>query len=456
MFYTMMTSEHRKILALALPMILSNLSVPLLGAVDTAVVGHLGAAYYLGGVAIGSMLITFIFWLAGFLRMATTGLTAQAHGRGDGPGALVVLGRSLLLAETLALAVLLLQQPLTELAFGLVGASEPVAAQGRVYFAVRIWSAPAALANLALLGWLLGMHNARAPMWLLILTNLANVVLDLLLVVGLGWGVAGAAAASVVADYLGLALGLWLVWRQVGGHTARWPTWGCLWETAALRGLLALNRDIFLRTLCLQLCFAFITVQGARLGDAVVAANAVLLNFLTFISMGLDGFAYATEAQVGHALGARSRASFRRAVTGNLLWSLVLGVGFSLVFAVSGRPIIHALTDLDEVRALAGEYLPYVVALPLVSLWCYLFDGVFLGASQGRAMRNSMLLSACGGFFPLWWGLQGLDNHALWLALCGFMLLRGVTLGWLLRRDWRSWFDEAATVTAAPAVDQGR
>ncbi|MFH7586653.1 MATE family efflux transporter DinF [Oceanimonas smirnovii] len=428
----MSARRHGQVFALAMPMVLSNITVPLLGLVDTVVIGHLAQPYYLGGVAVGAAIISLLFFLLGFLRMSTTGLTAQAFGARREQELLGVLVRALVLAWALALGLLLLQVPIIELAFRLAGASAEVETYGRQYVSVRIWSAPAALTNLVLLGWLLGNQNARAPMWLLILGNGANIVLDIWFVVGLGWQVKGAAAASVLADYAAMALGAWLVWRTLK-RCDTVPAPG-FWQNAlsidAFRRLLGLNRDIFIRALCLQLTFVFMTFQGARLGDAVVAANAVLMNFLMFISYGMDGFAYAAEAMVGKAIGRGSRRHFRLACGLNLVWGALVAVLFTLVFWLAGKPLVGQITSIESVQQQAYGFLPWLVAMPLVSCWCFVLDGIFIGATQGRAMRNMMLVSTLGVFFPVWWLSQSLGNHALWLAMLCFMAARGLTLGW--------------------------
>lgn len=425
-------ARHRQVFVLALPMVLSNITVPLLGLVDTIVIGHLEHAYYLGGVAVGATIISLIFWLLGFLRMSTTGLAAQAFGAGDDTRLLQVLVRGLVLAWGLALVILVLQKPITELAFWLIGGSEQVQHYGRDYVLVRIWSAPAALTNLVLLGWLLGNQNARAPMLLLILGNGVNIVLDVWFVLGLGWQVKGAAAASVLADYLATALGAWLVWRTlqkrgIGPAAGFWPA--CL-NINAFKQLLGLNRDIFIRALCLQLTFAFMTFQGARLGDEVLAANAVLMNLLMFISFGLDGFAYAVEAMVGKAVGARNRLEFRLACALNLFWGAVVAVLFVLIFALLGQQLIALITSISEVREQAVRYLPWLVLMPLAACWCFILDGIFIGTTRGSEMRDMMLVSTAGVFFPVWYFSQELGNHGLWLAMLCFMLARGITLGW--------------------------
>ncbi|EKP0296922.1 MATE family efflux transporter DinF [Aeromonas veronii] len=433
-------SRHRAVFALALPMVFSNITTPLLGLVDTWVIGHLGQAWFLGGVSVGATLINLIFWLLGFLRMSTTGLTAQAHGAADGRAQLDTLLRALGLAIALGLALLLLLFPLLPRLIALSGGSPEVQLYAGQYVAVRIWSAPAALCNLVIMGWLLGMQDARSPMVMLILTNLVNMALDALFVLGLGWQVRGVAAASVMADYCALAVGIWLVHRQLRqlAPTVWQDGWQRWRQFAPMVRLLGLNRDIFLRSLCLQLCFAFMTLQGARLGDVAVAANAVLLNFLMLISYGLDGFAYAVEAMVGRAIGQRDRQKLREAIVLNLGWAALIASGFTLVFALFGAHLIGYITDIPAVVAEANRQLPWLIAMPLLAVWCFLLDGVFIGATRAREMRNSMLLAAFGGFFPIWWLCQSWGVAALWAAMAALMVGRGLSLGvtcWRLERS---------------------
>ncbi len=434
--------RHRAVFALALPMVFSNVTTPLLGLVDTWVIGHLGQAWFLGGVSVGATLINLLFWLLGFLRMSTTGLTAQAQGAASAEGQLDTLARALGLAVGLGLALLLLVLPFLPAIIGLSGGSPEVQVYAGDYVSVRIWSAPAALCNLVIMGWLLGMQDARSPMLLLILSNLVNMVLDAWFVLGLGWQVRGVAAASLLADYCSLGVGLWLVSRRLRHLPAEvWQgAWSRWWQWPAVRLLLGLNRDIFIRSLCLQLCFAFMTLQGARLGDVAVAANAVLLNFLMLISYGLDGFAYAVEAMVGRAIGRRDRQGLREAIVLNLGWALLIAIAFALGFALGGHQLIAHITDIPAVIAEANRQLPWLIAMPLLAVWCFLLDGVFIGATRAREMRNSMLVAVFAGFFPIWWLCQGWGVAALWAAMAALMTGRGLTLGWLcwqLERDGR-------------------
>lgn len=430
-------SVHRQVLALALPMVLSNITVPLLGLVDAAVIGHLEHAWYLGGVALGSTMISVTFWLLGFLRMSTTGLTAQAHGAHDRQQLGRVLLQGCAMALGLAALFLLLHRPIAALIFHFSEASQQVKTYAHAYFMIRACSAPAALLNFVLLGWLLGTQNARTPMWMVIIINLTNIVLDLLLVLGLGLKVEGAAIASTIADYVGLLFGLMAViryWRQQ--HLPA-PRSYLSSLTSQLSRILLLNRDIFLRSLSLQAVFSFMTFQGAALGDQTVAANAVLMSFLMMVSYGMDGFAYAIEAMVGKSIGARNDRELRQAMIGCTFWALLSSALLSFIFWMFGSNLIAMITDIPSVQASAQTYLPWLVIMPLVAVWCFLLDGVFIGATQGHTMRNSMAIAATA-FFAIYWLSASYANHALWLAMLCFMAIRGMTLGIALAMQWRA------------------
>ncbi|WP_308381588.1 MATE family efflux transporter DinF [Serratia marcescens] len=435
------TSDTDKALwRLALPMIFSNITVPLLGLVDTAVIGHLDSPIYLGGVAIGAVATSFLFMLLLFLRMSTTGLAAQALGAQNPQALARAFMQPLLLALLAGAAIVLLRYPLIELALRIVGGNGEVLEQARRFLEIRWLSAPAALANLVLLGWLLGVQYVRAPVILLIVGNLLNIVLDIWLVMGLGWNVRGAAAATAIAEYATFLLGLWLAWRVMRLRGITLPMLRQAWR-GDLRRLLALNRDIMLRSLLLQLCFASLTIFGARLGSDVVAVNAVLMNLLTFTAYALDGFAYAVEAHSGHAYGARDDSQLRKVWHAACRQAGLVALAFAFAYAVTGQQIVAALTSLPELRALAAHYLPWQVILPLVGVWCYLLDGMFIGATRGAEMRNSMAVAAAGYGVALF-SVQLLGNHGLWLALAVFLALRGLALGWIWHRHQvrGSWF----------------
>jgi MATE family multidrug resistance protein len=443
---------HHRVWALAAPMILSNLSVPLVALVDSAVIGHLPHAHQLGAVAVGSSLYTLMVWVMGFLRMGTTGFAAQASGRGDGGALRQVLLQGLLLALLCGLALALAAIPLKSWALQLMQPSTALDDLTREYFHTRLLGLPAALASYALIGWLLGAQNARAPLAILLTTNLTNVVLDLWFVLGLEWGVAGAARASVIAEWSGALLGLLLARRVLARHPGRidraalrrWSSW---------RPLLAVNRDIFLRSLALQLVFFLVTVQGTRLGDATVAANALLLNGLLLTAHALDGLAHAVEALSGHAIGARAPLQLRRIMVVACGWSVLASLAFGLFFLFAGGWFIRLQTDIAEVRQLALQFLPYLAALPLIAVWSYLLDGLFIGATRAREMRDSMLLAVAVAL-PLGWWLQGLGNHGLWLAFLAFMLLRGIFLGTVAFRLQQSgaWFPGTCPSSAGKTV----
>jgi MATE family multidrug resistance protein len=443
-------SAYREAWRLAWPLILSNLSVPLLGIVDTAVVGHLPEPHYLGAVAIGALAFNVLYFVFGFLRMGTTGLTAQAFGRGDGAELRAGLGRAMLLAVVIAGALLAAGPGIVWAALAIFDPSPRVAAELATYLAVRLLGAPAALANMVLLGWLLGMQNARGPMALLIATNGVNIVLDLWFVLGFGWGVAGVAAATVCAEYGGLALGLWLVRRRARQVPGAW-SWRTIWQRAAYGRLLAVNRDIMLRSLSLEAAFLTFTALSSRQGEIVLAANAVLLNFLTFAAFGLDGFAHAAEAMVGRYVGARSRPAFRAATGANLVLALGLALLLTLIFLLGGRAAIHLMTGLEAVRAAALVYLPYVIALPPVAVFAFLFDGVFIGATRTAEMRNGMVLALAVFLLSAWALMALLGNHGLWLAMLLFMAARGLWLGLVYLRIERGAGFVAALSRPVPA-----
>nr|WP_205395214.1 MATE family efflux transporter DinF [Vibrio tetraodonis] len=427
---------HKQVLLLAIPMVLSNITVPLLGLVDAAVIGHLEHAWYLGGVALGSTMISVAFWLLGFLRMSTTGLAAQSYGADSGKQLAIVFTQGLLMAVGFALAFIVLHPFIADFVFSVSSASEQVKYYGQQYFSVRVWSAPAALVNYVLLGWLLGTQNSKAPMWMVIIVNSTNIALDILFVVGLGWKVEGAALASVIADYSGMIFGLWCVYKT--WQQKQLPKLLTLVKDTShgLSRFIKLNRDIFLRSLCLQATFTFMTFQGASFGDDVVAANAVLMSFLMIISYGMDGFAYAMEALVGKAFGAKDKLQLSRSLIGTFFWGVVICAGLTLVFSLAGSSLVSLITDISKVADTANLYLPWLVAMPLVSMWCFLFDGIFIGATKGQEMRNSMFGAMCV-FFGLFFGFSDMGNHALWLAMLGFMAMRGMSLGVIFYRQWR-------------------
>jgi MATE family multidrug resistance protein len=360
--------------------------------------------------------------------MGTTGLVAQAYGAEDADEVRAILARAWLLAAGLAAVILVLQKPIGMLAFAVLDSSPEVRDLASRYYAIRVWGAPAALMNYVALGWLFGMQRMRAALALSVFMNGVNIVLDLLLVIGLGWGIAGVAWATFISEWSALGLGFWLIARGLRSFGGTWHL-PRIRDGARLGALLKVNADIFVRTLCLVSAFAWFTAQGARLGDVLLAANAVLLNFQTFMAYGLDGFAHASEALIGGAIGARDPAALRSSVRVASLWALIVAALFCLVYFAAGPLIIFAITDIREVRATALEFLPWAAISPIISVWSFQLDGIFIGATRTAEMRNGMLISL--GFFLLAVStlIPRLDNHGLWLALMLFMVVRAVTLG---------------------------
>lgn len=420
---------------------LTNLTVPLLGLVDTAVLGHLESPQYLGAVAVGANLFSILYWTFGFMRMGTTGLSAQAWGRRDEFAQIALLLRSIILATGIGLLLIVFHKPLISIGLTLMNPSERVAELAADYAAIRIWSAPAVLCQYTLVGWLIGTQFPRAPMIMLIVANSLNIVLDVLFVTVLGWNSQGVAAATVIAEYSAAAIGFRLVLlRMPAGQSFSRALLG---QLADYLRILQVNRYIMVRTIALLLVLAFFTAQGARQGDTILAANAVLLTFLLVISNGLDGFANAAEALIGEAVGKGSRRRFRVVFGSALRWSLWGTLLFTAAFVLGGRLLINLLTGIEEVRITAWQYLPWLWLLPFAAVWGYLLDGAFIGATRTRDMQNTMLFSALAVFLPVWWLTTSWGNHGLWFSLISLMLARAMTMGWLFLSHTRNdrWFD---------------
>lgn len=433
---------QRRTWALATPMIVSNMSVPLVALVDTAVAGHLPHARQLAAVAVGAAVFSMLAWVFGFLRMGTTGFAAQAAGRGDGDALRCVLVQALLLALALGILMLLVAWPLLPWLLVMMKASPELHALALDYLHIRLPALPAVLANYALAGWFLGTQNARVAFLVLLVTNLVNIGLNLLLVVVFHLGVTGIAAASLVAAVSGTVFGLARVRHELGRHPGRMD-WQRLIGWLHWRPLLTVNRDIFLRSLALQGVFFAMTVLGTRLGADVVAANALLMNGLMLASFALDGLANAVEAMSGHAIGAHDRVALRRAMTVCGGWSLIGGLLFTLLFWWGGHLFVDLQTTIDSVRQVAYASLPWLALLPLAAVGSFFFDGLFVGATRAREMRDCMLLAAAG-FVVLAWLLAPWHNHGLWSAFLGFMALRAAVMAWAAHRisRHRGWISD--------------
>jgi MATE family multidrug resistance protein len=426
---------NRRMLMLAFPIILANLAQPVLSLVDTMVAGHLPGAWYLAGVALSGVLFNFLFWSFSFLRMATTGLVAQAWGADDPALMRKHLLRALMVAGTGGTVIIVLQQPIIHVGLMLLGSSAAVYDSAVAFSSARIWSAPAALGNFVLLGYLLGRQRVMVSLALQVALNLVNLAATLILVFRFNMGVAGIGAGTAVAEWLALAVGLAIV----KPFSSRLPlSWRDILDGAALRKLFAVNRDIFFRSLCLLICFGWFARSGAAEGAVVLAANAILLNLHGVMSYGLDGFAHATETLVGSVIGSRRKGALYQVIKAAFIWSGIVAAVFSICYWLFGPAIIVFLTNQQDVRSVATEFLPYVILLPIISVSGYMLDGVFIGAVRTRELRNSMIVSTLVFLISAyalqqWWG-----NHGLWLAMILLMIVRTATLGRYLLRNFEA------------------
>jgi MATE family multidrug resistance protein len=409
-----MPLTHRTVLAIALPVMISNISTPLIGVVDTAIVGHYPSPVYIGAVALGALIFTSVFWVFGFLRMGTTGLTAQALGAADKDELASGLARALLIAITAGAGLVLLQWPIREGALALLGASPEVQRLAGDYFDVRIWAAPASLANYALLGWFIGLGRTDVGLVLQLVLNLTNLVLNLTFVLGLGWGVRGVAFGTALAEFVAACVGLAVATRHLRRIGSQWSLQR-IFEPARIRRALLVNRDIMIRTLALQTVFVCFTSQGARQGDVILAANAILVQFIGVSAYFLDGLAFAAEALVGRAVGAGQRTGLNAAARMTTIWAAAVAVFLTAVLTVFGPFFIDCLTVDVTARVAARTYLPWAAAVPLLGVWAFQLDGIFIGATRSTDMRNAMLVSL-GIYLAAWWVLRPYGNSGLWAA----------------------------------------
>ena len=417
---------HARVLKIALPIVLANVSVPVLGAVDTGVVGQLGAAAPIGAVGIGAVILTAIYWIFGFLRMGTTGLTSQAHGAGREGEVAALLTRALMVAGAGGLLLIALQAPIFAGSFRIAPASAEVEDLARSYMRIRIWSAPAIIALFGVTGWLIALERTRAVLLIQLWMNGLNIVLDLWFVLGLGWGVEGVAWATFLAEWSGLGAGLWLCRAALLRPAARdWPR---VFNPDSLRTMGRVNGHILQRSLMLEGIVVSFLFLGARFGDVTLAANQVLLQFLHITAYALDGFAFAAEALVGQAMGARNRARLRRSAVVASHWGLLVTAVMAAVFWLAGGAIIDLMATAGPVRAEARAYLVYMVLAPVIGLVPWMLDGIFIGATRTRDMRDMMLISLGVYIAAVLALVPGLGNHGLWLALLISYVVRGGTL----------------------------
>ena len=420
-------ATHREVLAIALPIMLSNVSTPLLGVVDTAVVGRIPDPAHVGAVAVGALIFSFVFLGFGFLRMGTTGLTAQALGAGDEREVRAGLVRALLVAAGCGTALIALQWPIRWVSFALLEGTEQVESLAAVYFDYRIFSAPAALTSYALLGWFVGLGRTGVGLMLQLVLNVTNMALDALFVLAFDWGVEGVALGTLMAEWIAAIVGLavaFVVVRRRGGRSLDWER---VLDRERLKRTFAVSSDIMIRSLALVFAFAFFTAQGAAMGEVLLAANAVLMQFINVSAYVLDGLAFAAEALVGRAIGAQSPGAIVTAVRRTTLWAAGLALLVALVLFVFGDTFIRWMIVDESARAAAREYLFWSAAAPFVGVWCFQLDGIFIGATRTAEMRNAALASLVL-FLGAWWLLRPFGNHGLWASLHTHYLARTLTL----------------------------
>lgn len=423
---------NRKILQLAIPSIVSNITVPLLGLVDVAIVGHLGSASYIGAIAVGGMLFNMIYWIFGFLRMGTSGMTAQAYGKRDLTEVVRTLLRAVGVGLLISLGLWILQSPILRGAFVLIDATEEVKRWASLYFNICIWGAPAVLGLYGFAGWFVGMQNSRFPMFIAITQNIVNIAVSLCFVFVLGMKVEGVALGTLIAQYAGLFMAFAL-WLKYYGRLKAYIDWDGLWGGEAMRRFFSVNSDIFFRTLCLVAVTTFFTSTGARQGDVILAVNTLLMQLFTLFSYIMDGFAYAGEALAGRFIGAKNDVGLRRCIRLLFLWGIGLSLSFTILYAFWGRDFLGLLTNDTSVIEASGDYFYWVLAIPLCGFSAFLWDGIFIGATATRQMLCSMLVASATFFIIYYLFYQSMGNHALWMAFLGYLSLRG-GMQWIL---WR-------------------
>ena len=444
---------NRRILGLALPNIVTNITVPLLGMVDMAIVGHLSGAH-VSAIVVGSSIFNLIYWNFGFLRMGTSGLTAQAFGAERWKDSLKILLQACTIALVIALLIISLQWPIAE-ASKVIFRSDPSNGPGVMdlaltYFFVRVWAAPATLGLYAIKGWFIGMQDSKTPMWIAIALNCVNILASLFFVMVLKWDIFGVALGTVIANYAGLALGIGFLRCKLrrDDHLSSYRLINLTtlqealhWEE--MRRFFKVNGEVFLRTVCLSAVFTFITAASGRISENIRAVDGILMMFFTLFSYIMDGFAYAGESLVGRHIGARQLRHLKLAVRLLIVWGLALTVVFTGIYAAFGEQILHIFTDKEEVIAAARDYMTWVLVIPVCGFAAFLFDGIFIGATATRTMRNAMFV-ATGAFFSVYYGLkyfmgaegdEYLWNNVLWTAFIIFLTLRGLLQALRVRKD---------------------
>ena len=428
-----MDITNKRILDIALPSIVSNITVPLLGLIDVMIVGHLGATSYIGAIAVGGMLFNIIYWIFGFLRMGTGGMVSQAFGRKDEGEIIRLLLRSVSIGLSVALLLIVLQYPIRKIAFIFIEATPDVQANAELYFRICIWGAPAVLGLYSFNGWFIGMQNSRIPMMIAITQNIVNILASLCFVFGLNMKIEGVALGTMIAQYAGFLMAFSL-WYTRYAEFRRRISWEGVFEKGALIRFFQVNRDIFFRTICLVAVTVYFTSAGSAQGEVILAVNTLLMQLFTLFSYFMDGFAYAGEALTGRFIGAEDKESLKHTIRDLFRWGVALSALFTVIYAIGGVPFLRLMTDDVMVQNAAAPYFYWVLAIPFAGFAAFLYDGIFIGATATRMMFHSMLVATLSFFF-IFFAFRGmLGNHALWMAFIIYLILRGVMQGWLGRK----------------------
>lgn len=428
--------EMRRILMLAIPCIISNITVPLLGLVDVSIVGHMGNVSCIGAIAIGSMMFNIVYWLFGFLRMGTSGLTAQAVGAGDKAETVRLLKRSVTVGLAIALGMVVMQLPLRSLLMWLLNTPRESAEMVGRYYAILIWGAPAMMCQYGLTGWFIGMQNTRIPMAVSIAQNVVNIIASVLMVFGLGMQIEGVALGTLIAQWTGFLMAFFFAWNL--GNERQLPWHVPFMSVSAMLRFFAVNRDLFLRTVCLVAVNLYFTSAGARLGVVILAVNTLLMTLFTLFSHFLDGFAFAAEACVGNAYGAGDKEQLNQTVRSLYWWGAIIVAVFTLVYAVGGEGFLGLLTNEQDVVKAAADYLPWAVLVPAAGVLPFIYDGIFIGITATRGMLISSVFAMVTFFTLCYLMIPTVGNHGLWLALISYLLVRGFVQMWLFYKGEKS------------------
>ena len=417
---------NKRILKIALPNIVSNITIPLLGIVDLALMGHLGKVDFIGAIALGGTIFNFLYWGFAFLRMGTSGITAQAYGARDLSETILSLSRALLVALIGSIFILILQKPISDLSFYVIDSEESVETIAKSYYYVRVWAAPATIGLYALTGWFIGMQNSKIPMVIAIISNVINIALSSFFVYGMNLDARGVALGTVIAQYCGLFLALFFIFRFYRRLFRYWSILGMM-KIKELKNFIAINKDIFIRTLCIIFVFTFFTTESANTNKNILAVNSLLLQFLFIFSYFMDGFAFAAEALVGKFIGAKNQTGLRSVIRLLFIWGIGISLAFTFFYATSSNWILSALTNNKSTILEAQAYIKWVVLLPILSFGSFLLDGIFIGATASKYMRKTMMASTLLVFIPCYYFLsESFQNHGLWIAMLGFMMARGI------------------------------